>query len=334
MSQERPAEKKNRFQISREVQEDFVNSVAENMLALAETAGKWQKPWAADTAAGMCLGGMPFCAATGREYGGANLVKLILTGIIKGYQDDRWVTFKQLQQIQAAHPEQDIKVKKGAKGVKLLRPEEIAFIVREDGPWEYLTNKQLKDIAAQREQGQETPDVQHMMLFYPFTVFNAAQIEGFPPKEQQAHIMTAVERNDFVERFIACTGIPVEHHTGDAYYEAKADVVKMPFPERFISSEEYYATKLHETYHATGHKEREHRKDNKGETLKNYALEEMRAEMFSMLAGARFNLPMPQRNHNLVTSSNVLNIPIYNKFFNFSIPVNPIGRLDIPQILG
>ena len=296
MSQERPAEKKNRFQISREVQEDFVNSVAENMLALAETAGKWQKPWAADTAGGMFLGGMPFCAATGREYGGANMVKLILTGIIKGYQDDRWVTFKQLQQIQAAHPEQDIKVKKGAKGVKLLRPEEIAFIVREDGTWEYLTNKQLQDIAAQREQGQETPDVQRRMLFYPFTVFNAAQIEGFPPKEQQAHTMTAVELNDFVERFIACTGIPVEHHTGDAYYEAKADVVKMPFPEHFISSEEYYATKLHEMYHATGHKEREHRKDNKGETLKNYALEEMRAEMFSMLAGARFNLSMPESN--------------------------------------
>ena len=38
MSQERSAEKKNRFQISREVQEDFVNSVAENMLALAEKA--------------------------------------------------------------------------------------------------------------------------------------------------------------------------------------------------------------------------------------------------------------------------------------------------------
>ena len=53
MSQEQPAEKKNRFQISREVQEDFVNSVAENMLALAETAGKWQKPWTADAPMGM-----------------------------------------------------------------------------------------------------------------------------------------------------------------------------------------------------------------------------------------------------------------------------------------
>ncbi len=291
MSQEQAAEKKNRFQISREVQEEFVNSVAENMLVLAETAGKWQKPWTADAPLGM-----PFCATTGREYGGANMVKLMLTSIVNGYQDDRWMTFKQLQQVQADHPARDMKIKKGAKGTKLLRPEEIAFIVKEDGKWEYLTDKQIKEFTAQKDQGLEVPDVQRMTLFYPFTVFNAAQIEGFPPKESQAHAMTAVERNDFVERFIACTGIPVEHHTGDAYYEPQADMVKMPFPERFISTEEYYASKLHETYHATGHSKRENRKEKQTHNLKSYAFEEMRAEMFSMLAGARFDLPMPESN--------------------------------------
>ena len=124
MSQE-PLEKKNRFQISREVQEEFVNGVAENMLSLASTAGQWQKPWTADSPMAM-----PFCATTGREYGGANMVKLMLTGIIKGYQDDRWVTFKQLQQVQADHPTRDMKIRKGEKGVKLLRPEELAFIVK------------------------------------------------------------------------------------------------------------------------------------------------------------------------------------------------------------
>jgi len=294
MSQEQPAEKKNRFQISREVQEDFVNSVAENMLALAETAGKWQKPWASDTTTR--YGGMPFCTTTGRPYGGANMVKLMLTSIVNGHNDDRWMTFKQFQQVQADHPARDMKIKKGSKGVKLLRPEEIAFIVGEDGKWQYLSDKQIKEFAAQKEQGLEVTDVQRLTLFYPFTVFNAAQIEGFPPKESQAHAMTAVERNDFVERFIACTGIPVEHHTGDAYYEPKADVVKMPFPERFTISEEYYATKLHETYHATGHETREHRKEKANLTLKNFAFEEMRAEMFSMLAGAHFNLPMPESN--------------------------------------
>ena len=291
MSQEQPSERKNRFQISREVQEEFVNSVAENMLSLASTAGQWQKPWTADTPMGM-----PFCVTTGREYGGANMVKLMLTGIINGYQDDRWLTFKQLQQVQADHPARDMKIRKGEKGTKLLRPEELAFIVKEDGKWEYLTDKQLKDFADRKEQGQEVPEIQRMTLFYPFTVFNTAQIEGFPPKEQQSHAMTDVERNDFVERFIACTGIPVQHHTGDAYYEPKADVVKMPFPERFISTEEYYAAKLHETYHATGHASRENRKEKQTHNIKNFAFEEMRAEMFSMLAGARFDLPMPESN--------------------------------------
>ena len=296
MSQGQPAEKKTRFQISHEVQEDFVNSIAENMLALAETAGKWRQPWADGTTAGTPLGGIPFCAVTGREYGGANMVKLMLTSIVKGYQDDRWVTFKQFQQMQAAHPRRDIKVKKGTKGVKILRPEEIAFIVTKDGTWEYLTDTQLNFLTEQKKQGQETPDIQRTMLFYPFTVFNAAQIEDFPPKEQQAQTMTAAERNGLVERFIACTGIPVEHHIGEAIYEAKADVVQMPFPEHFVSAEDYYAAKLHEMYHATSHKTREFRRENKKENPQNDTLEEMQAEMFSLLAGARFNLPMPNGN--------------------------------------
>ena len=284
-------EKKNRFQISREVQEEFVNGVAQTMLSLAETAGKWQKPWTSDAPMGM-----PFCPTTGREYGGANMVRLMLTSIKDGYEDDRWMTFKQLQQYQGEHPDKEMKIRKGEKGVKLLRPEEIVFIVGEDGKWEFLSDKRVKELAALKEQGQEVPDVQHMTLFYPFTVFNAAQIEGFPAKEQPSHVMTAIERNEFVERFIACTGIPVEHHTGDAYYIPSEDLVKMPFPERFTGTDEYYATKLHEAYHATGHNSRENRKEKQSATLKNFAFEEMRAEMFSMLAGARFNLPMPESN--------------------------------------
>ena len=145
MSQEQPAEKKSRFQISREVQEEFVNSVAANMLALADAAGKWKKPWTADKPMGM-----PFCVATGRRYSGANVVKLMLTSLVNGLNDDRWMTFKQFQQSQADHPARDMKIKKGTKGVKLLRPEEIVFIVGEDGKWQYLTHKQIKVIEAKK----------------------------------------------------------------------------------------------------------------------------------------------------------------------------------------
>ena len=50
---EQPRERKNRFQISREVQEEFVNGIAETMLSLAEKAGDWQQGWTSDTPVGM-----------------------------------------------------------------------------------------------------------------------------------------------------------------------------------------------------------------------------------------------------------------------------------------
>ena len=284
-------EKKNRFQRSRETQEEFVNGVAETMLSLAEKAGRWKKPWTADTPMGM-----PFCVTTGREYGGANMVRLMLSSIVQGYEEDRWMTFKQLQQVQSDNPELDMKIRKGEKGVKLLRPEEVVFTVEEDGRWKFLSQEEIKQIAALREHGQEVPDLQRKTLFYPFTVFNASQVEGFPQKEQSAHVMTEIERNEFVERFIASSGIPVEHHGGGAAYNHTVDLIKMPFPDRFTGTDEYYATKLHEFYHATGHESRENRQNKQSQTLKGYAFEEMRAEMFSMLAGARLNLPMPESN--------------------------------------
>ena len=117
-------ERKNRFQVSREVQEEFVNGIAETMLSLAEKAGKWQQGWTSD---------MPFCPVTGREYSGANMVRLLLASIARGYADDRWMTFRQLQTLQEAHPELKMNIRKGEHGVKVLRPEEVAYIVEEDG---------------------------------------------------------------------------------------------------------------------------------------------------------------------------------------------------------
>lgn len=127
MQKEKIAKKKNRFQLSREIQESFVNNIAEHMLALAKNSKEWKQSWSTKSA------GIPSCAATGRDYAGANMVMLILTSITKGYQDERWVTFKQLQQIQADSPSQIIKITKGAKGVTLLRPEISTFTVNKDG---------------------------------------------------------------------------------------------------------------------------------------------------------------------------------------------------------
>lgn len=284
-------ERKNRFQVSREVQEEFVNGIAETMLSLTEKAGKWQQGWTSDTPVGM-----PFCPVTGREYSGANMVRLLLASIARGYADDRWMTFRQIQTLQEAHPELKMNIRKGEHGVKVLRPEEVAYIVEEDGSWKFLGREELRRIEELRAQGAVVPDVERRTLFYPFTVFNAAQIEGFPAKEQPAHTMTEIERNELVERFIASSGVIVKHYGGDPLFSYEKNEVSLPYPDRFSGTDEYYAAKLHEFFHATGHESRENRQQKKAQTLKGYAFEEMRAEMFSMLAGAHLRLPMPETN--------------------------------------
>ena len=276
-------ERKSRFQLSQDIQEDFVNGIAQTMLSLT------QKVQSSTEA----LVGTPFCPTTGREYGGPNMLRLMLTSIEKGYRDDRWLTFKQIQQYQDEHPEQNVGIKKGLHGVRLLRPEELFFTVAEDGKWKFHSQDEARDIETQRKQGADLLPVQHKTLFYPFTVFNAEQLYGLPAKEQPAKSLSESERNAFLERFITASGVAVKHHIGPASYSPAEDMVKMPFPDSFASSGDYYAAKLREYYSGTGHTSRENRQ-NKSETLKSCAFEEMRGEMFSLLAGARFHLPMPE----------------------------------------
>jgi len=287
MSQTPERERKNRFQVSREVREEFVNGIAESMLSLAKTAGENKSVNGPREA--------HFSPTTGKEYGGANMVRLMLTSIEKGYQDNRWITFKQLDQFQKDNPDLKTGIKKGEHGTKLLRPEEIYFTVGDDGKWTFHTPDEAKNIEMQRHQGAILPPTQHKTLFYPFTVFNAEQLYGFPPKEKPAQAMRQTERNDLVERFVASSGVVIEHHNGPASYSHAEDRIKMPFPSSFASSDDYYATVLREFYAATGHSSREDRLD-EPQTLRTQAFEEMRAEMFSMLIGAKLNLPVPENN--------------------------------------
>ena len=274
MNQTPQNEKKSRFQLSREVQEEFVNGIAQTMLSLAENAEQGQ-PSVAET---------PFCPVTGKEYSGANMVRLALTAMEKGYADNRWLTFKQLQAVREEHPDLNIRIRKGEHGVTVLRPEDVFFTVEKEGKWNFVSEEQAKGL----------PDVRRHTLLYPFTVFNAAQIENFPAKEQSAPAMTEAQRNDLLERFVASSGVAVEHGKGVPRFDHRTDTVRLPHPENFHSSGAYYAAKLREFFKATGHTSREARQPVKAQTLKSCAFEEMRAEMFSMLAGAKFGLPMPE----------------------------------------
>ena len=283
--------RKNFFQISQEVQEEFANGLAGTMTSLSQKQGGAQNASLQ----------MPFSAASGREFSGANMVRLMLTSLEKGYTDNRWMSFRQVEQFQRDNPDMNVHVRKGEKGTKILFPQEVFFIIGQDGQRETLSQERLAEIQRLRDAGrtEDVPEVQRGILFYPYTVFNAQQIEGFPDKENPAPVMSNEEKQEFVDRFVASSGVHVSYtNFGAAHYSQDTDRIIMPGADRYDMSAPLAmsAAKLREFFHATGHPDRENRLNMKGATLKPYALEEMRAELFSVMAGRYLGLPVDAQN--------------------------------------
>jgi antirestriction protein ArdC len=268
-------ERKNRFAVSREVQAEFVDSVAKTMSELAEKIRAGDKPAPVP---------QQYCPVTGHAYAGPNMTRLMLESMKQGYTDDRWLTFKQLQHHKFENKDFKPTIRKGEHGVKLLRSEDVFFTVDDKGKWNFLSEEQAKEA---RQQG-DGPRVQRKTLFYPYTVFNASQIDGFPPKEEPAPALSAAERDAILDKFIACAGIPVELGCERAAYSPEDGVVRLPALGQFADKDAYQAMKLRLAFHATSHADRENRELGEG----GYT-EMLRGETFSMLAGARFGLPMP-----------------------------------------
>jgi len=198
----------------------------------------------------------------------------------KGFSDDRWLTFNQLQNYKTETKNFKMSIRKDEKGIKLLRPESVSFTVDDNtGKWTFLSDEQAKEM---RQQGEK---VQHKTIFFPYTVFNASQIENFPAKETPAPVITPEERYALIDNFIASSGLKVEYGHKKAGYTGEADTITLPDPQTFKSPDDYYAMKLRLAFHATAHPDRENRPMDEFEI--------MRGETFSMMAGSRLGLPMP-----------------------------------------
>lgn len=278
-------ETKNAFQVSADVQEQFVNSLAQTMAVLSRKKEH-----------DLIGASIPFSAASGRAFSGANMVRLMLTSIEKGYADDRWMTFKQIEQFQKDNPDMVVHVRKGEKGTRVLQAQEVHFIVGEDGKREILSRERLAEIE-QLKDADAVPDVQTGILYYPYTVFNAQQIEGFPEKENPAPAMSSEEKQEFIDRFIASAGVHAEYvDYRVSYYDKNNDILCMPTPELCEKTDPLVvsAMKLRDFFHATGHNNRENRLPPSDDTLTLHThepLEEMRGELFSIMAGKYLGIP-------------------------------------------
>jgi len=216
----------------------------------------WAQPWGVPGASAAAPG-LPYNAATGRPYSGINI--LLLWGALfeAGYASQGWLTFRQAQSVGG-------RVRKGEHGVTLVYADRFVPEAEKSRAW---------------EEGGEARSVPFLKRF---TVFNVAQCDGL-------EIESAIPTEPLPERaiaplgeaLIAASGIAFHIGGAKAFYAPHEDYVQVPPQTAFFEQINYYRTCLHELTHATGHKSRLDRKILNGFGSKDYAREELVAEMGS-----------------------------------------------------
>jgi antirestriction protein ArdC len=241
---------------------------------LEEGVAPWQKPWES--------AGLPFNPTTEKTYRSGNAVHLMATGLSRGYEDPRWMTYKQAA-------ENGWQVRKGEKGTH------IEF-------WEVKAKADEKNGGAvnngsdQSSRDRENP---RRFIHRVYTVFNAIQIEGVPALERRAP--SAFEAVHSGERILENSGAKISHDQRDsAFYRPFTDSIHLPPKEAFSDAPGYYGTALHEMSHWTGHPSRLNRPtltDSYRFGDLNYAKEELRAELASVFIAAEVGVPHNPVNH-------------------------------------
>ena len=244
----------------------LVDAVMKN---LENGVGLWEQGWAG--------GGAPVSAISGKQYNGVNRMFLMAATAERGYSDNRWMTFKQMED----------------KGWSFKRDEEGRSRGKNAGvSIEYfeLRDKETKQPFDRHTLDGMTADERNEYMdenVYPirkyYRVFNGDVIEGIPERERVEHDPTG--RNDRAEALIdhwSETQSPIKYGGSMAYYSLTKDEIHLPEKKDFVDMPEFYSTALHEIGHSTGHEKRLNRNLSGAFGSAEYAEEELRAEIASM----------------------------------------------------
>lgn len=234
----------------------------------------WSKPWS--------LGGAmqaPRSLQTGTRYRGVNNVLLYFTAQERGYQDNRWVTFNQMEQNGWSFKknEDGSSMGKGA-GVPVEFFRYYDKLTKQDLDW-----RAFRELTAEEQETYWKENVRVINRIH--TVFNCSLVEGVPALEVKPRV-SADEKNEAAELTLRAWNdkqCKITHDGRDrAYYSPSTDSIHLPEKTSFDTLSDYYGTALHEVGHATGAASRLNRDFSGGFGSEKYATEELRAEFASM----------------------------------------------------
>lgn len=248
----------------------------------------WQKPWFTEGALSWPHN------LTGRRYNGGNALMLMLHAEKEGYKLPVWCTFNAIQKIlnperKEGEQQEPVHVMKGEKSFPVFLT---TFTV---------VHKETKTKIPYDDYKKLSYDEQKEYNVYPknqvFSVFNVAQTnlqqvrpELYAKLEEQCNIKKPTMGEAF--SFPAVDAM-IEHnawvcpikpqHQDQAYYSISKDIIVVPEKEQFPVPENFYGTLLHEMTHSTGSQDRLNRLKASTFGDKDYAREELVAELGSAL---------------------------------------------------
>ncbi|PTR07880.1 MULTISPECIES: ArdC family protein [unclassified Novosphingobium] len=248
---------------------DAYEAITAQIIAKLEAGIRpWRMDWVRD---GASLPPLPR-RVTGEHYRGINVLLLWLTAQERGYHADTWMTFNQAKELGA-------NVRKGEKGTAIVF---------------------FKALTMTKENPTTGQDEDHQVpCIRSYTVFNVAQIDNLPERYRPAAPIAAApaslpglrnERDLAAETALRSCGATIIEGGDRAFYAPGPDTVQMPDFERFHSAGGYLATLAHELCHWTGHKSRLGRNFTGQFGSKDYAAEELVAEIGAAFVGAQLGI--------------------------------------------
>ena len=239
--------------------------------ALRENQIPWRERWYSD---------LNKNGVTNTEYRGVNQLILSYVAYKEKYEDNRWLTYKQIK-------ENNYKITNAkGKGVP------IEFWSVYD-----IKNKIRLDFPTYEKIIEKTPERKKDFKVFCNTtyVFNASLIEGIKPNEKNNR--NTIPTNIYFKRLISKLHIEYIEEGNKAYYIPSKDTIVLPPSSKFFDKYSYYATQLHELSHATGHSNRLNRNLNI-QNKKDYAREELIAEISSSFLMQKLNVKVHEDDYN------------------------------------
>ena len=243
----------------------------------------WEKGWRNSKS------GDPVNALTMKPYRGINRWLTLITQQSMGYDDPRWLTYRQAEGL-GGH------VRKGEKSTSIIFWKQVPFRQSEDGD-QAQNQAHANNGSNGKNANNGSPPDESRTRTYPmlrsYRVFNVEQtqdckVKPLPPAETTSH-----DPIELAEAIIA--GMPnppeMEFYENANYvphYQPATDVIRVPRMDRYLNLEDYYNTVFHELTHATGHSKRLDRfsLDANADDLHAYGREELTAAMGSAMLAA------------------------------------------------